>query len=272
MSTRKLGFNQEEGVASKVRFLYITSSRYERDWLSSKHHHSFVEIFYVRKGKGKMKVEEETLSLEANDIILINQKVQHCEISDSKDPLEYYVIGVDGLSVQSEISPYYCLNRDTNKKMIHIFDNVYQEMNLREEGYEEVCQKYIEILALKLYRKQQQLDYGFEEEHDARHECVKVKKYIETNYQRKITLDELAEISNLTKFYLSHIFKEAYAIAPISYLNQVRIEVCKDLLRTTNYSIEEIAAMTGFSSRSYLSQAFLKSCQITPQNYRKLNQ
>ena len=55
----------------------------------------------------------------------------------------------------------------------------------------------------------------------------------------------------------------------MTYLTEVRISAAKDLLKTTNYSIEEIASATGFSSGSYFSQAFQKVCQMTPQQYRK---
>jgi len=46
--------------------------------------------------------------------------------------------------------------------------------------------------------------------------------------------------------------------------------VCKELLENTDYGISDIAHLTGFSSQSYLSQSFRKSCGMTAGNYRKL--
>ena len=56
----------------------------------------------------------------------------------------------------------------------------------------------------------------------------------------------------------------------MNYLNRKRIEVCKELLENTDYGISDIAHLTGFSSQSYLSQSFRKSCGMTAGTYRKL--
>lgn len=65
-------------------------------------------------------------------------------------------------------------------------------------------------------------------------------------------------------------FTKYYGISPMNYLNRKRIEVCKELLENTDYGISDIAHLTGFSSQSYLSQSFRKSCGMTAGTYRKL--
>ena len=127
----------------------------------------------------------------------------------------------------------------------------------------------LEILMLQLRRI---TDSAFElmpSQHPSR-ECASVKRYLDSNYSENITLDLLAELSHLNKYYLSHEFTKYYGISPINYLNRKRIEVCKDLLENSDYDISDIAHLTGFSSQSYLSQSFRKYCQMTTGNYRKL--
>lgn len=101
------------------------------------------------------------------------------------------------------------------------------------------------------------------------HECHKVKRFIEHNYQSMISLDSLAENCSLSKYYLSHRFTELYGKSPIAYLNEVRLASARDLLLTTNHSIEEIAGCIGFSSTSYFSQSFQKNFHESPQQFRK---
>lgn len=101
-------------------------------------------------------------------------------------------------------------------------------------------------------------------------ECAHIKRYLDSNYGENISLDHLSAISHLNKYYLSHEFTKYYGISPMNYLNRKRIEVCKELLENTDYGISDIAHLTGFSSQSYLSQSFRKSCGMTAGTYRKL--
>ena len=97
----------------------------------------------------------------------------------------------------------------------------------------------------------------------------KIKRYIEANYIQNITLDSLAELSHLNKYYMAHAFTLHYGCSPIRYLCQTRIEASKELLANTDYSITEVAQYAGFSSQSYFAQCFSKSCGVTASAYRK---
>ena len=86
---------------------------------------------------------------------------------------------------------------------------------------------------------------------------------------RDITLDTLAEVSHLNKYYMVHAFTRQFGCSPINYLCEVRIKASKELLATTDYSITEVAQSSGFSSQSYFAQCFLKHCRMTASAYRK---
>ena len=86
-------------------------------------------------------------------------------------------------------------------------------------------------------------------------------------------LDEMSnkDATHINKFYLSHTFSKYLGMSPITYLIQRRLQISKDLLTQTDYSIAEIAASTGFASQSYFSQIFKKFTGISPNQYRKQN-
>ena len=67
-------------------------------------------------------------------------------------------------------------------------------------------------------------------------ECALAKRYIDTNYSQNITLDLLAEITHINKFYLAHSFTECIGQSPINYLADRRIEACKELF-TCEYNL-----------------------------------
>lgn len=270
MSTRKLDLEIEHVKEGTAKLLSISSSKFEGDWISSPHTHSFTEIFYIKSGKGNMQIENSVISISHNNLIIINAHVQHTEISSPSAPLDYYVLGVEGLQFTSKDSPDYSLFHcsDTNPSIRQCFENILSEIKFKNDGYKIICQNFLEILIIQLCRKSY-VSYEIVETQQSSRECHKVKQYIDENYHDKISLEQLAQRSNLNKYYLSHKFTQMYGKSPISYLNQVRIMACKDLLRTTNHSIEEIADMSGFSSRSYFAQTFKKACKMTPQQYRK---
>jgi AraC-like DNA-binding protein/mannose-6-phosphate isomerase-like protein (cupin superfamily) len=270
MGTRRFDLNISQKSDAAARLLFITFSKYEQDWSSSPHSHFFTEIFYVQSGEGYMQIEDSTVPLSPNTLVVINMQTQHTEVSSLSSPLTYYVIGVEGLHLSDDAPAYYhtpAYLADDNP-FLSIFTGIYREMKNCQTNYVAICQNYLDILILLLSRKTQ-TDFDIVEQQKSSRECHKIKQYIEANYHDSITLDDLSNRCNLSKYYLSHKFSESYGTSPIAYLTQVRVNACKNLLRTTNHSIEEIADMTGFSSHSYLSYVFAKHCQMTPQQYRK---
>lgn len=270
MGIRKFDVEIEHAQQNTAKLLSITSSKYEGDWFSAPHSHYYTEIFYIKSGKGQMQIENTMFTLNPDMLVIINAHVQHTEISSPNDPLDYYVIGAEGLQISAGVHSDHTIIQCSSRhpSIRQCFENILEEMHDRQEGYLDICQNYLEILIRKICRKQC-VTYDVVNSRSGNHECHKAKQYIDENYAQKITLDGLAKLTNINKYYLSHCFTDIYGIAPIAYLNQVRINACKDLLKNTHYTIEEIAACTGFSSRSYLAQVFQKSCDMTCQQYRK---
>ncbi|MBP5454851.1 MAG: helix-turn-helix transcriptional regulator, partial [Lachnospiraceae bacterium] len=95
------------------------------------------------------------------------------------------------------------------------------------------------------------------------------KDYIEANYTKSITLDDVSMAVNISSYYLSRIFKENTKENFIDYLTKLRIEKAKDLLNTTQYSMKEICTMCGYSDPNYFSKSFRKNVGVTPTEYRE---
>ena len=102
------------------------------------------------------------------------------------------------------------------------------------------------------------------------HQCAAVRRYIDSQFKETLTLDLLAEIARVNKFYLAHSFKEEYGVSPITYQLNRRIEEGCYLLQQTDMSLTQIARVLGFSSPSYFSQIFRKYKNLTPSEYRKM--
>lgn len=93
--------------------------------------------------------------------------------------------------------------------------------------------------------------------------------YIQQNYPKKITLDEVAQLLNMSKVSFNRFMKKTTNHTFIEYLNEVRIDNAARLLAGMDYSISEIAYMCGFNNIANFNRIFKKIKKLTPSAYRK---
>lgn len=93
--------------------------------------------------------------------------------------------------------------------------------------------------------------------------------YINDNYMKDITLDSISSYVHLNSSYFSTLFKKETNMKFSDYLNKVRIEESKKLLKDIKYSMLEISMEVGFEDQSYFSKVFKKVAGMTPKEYRE---
>lgn len=95
------------------------------------------------------------------------------------------------------------------------------------------------------------------------------KIFIANNYKQDIGLSDVAGVVNLSSVYFSGLFKKEIGENFVDYLNRVRIDAAKVLLKNVRNNIGEIAEQCGFSDTRYFAKIFKRSVGITPSDYRK---
>ncbi|WP_270341125.1 MULTISPECIES: AraC family transcriptional regulator [Bacillus] len=253
-----------------VKLLYITKSKYDKDWHSTIHAHHFTELLYITKGKGTFIFYKEEIPVQEHNLIIINPNIEHTEKSDTNHPLEYIALGIQGLSFSSieNPSPVTIHNYSQDQKnFLFYLQQLVEEVESHQEDYDLIIQNILEILLLKMMRKK-----SFNVEKTSTQKINKdiefIKNYIKQHFHENISLDTLAQISHINKYYLSHSFRKFVGVSPIEYLIQTRIRESKILLETTNYSISNISTITGFSSQSFFAQSFKRETNLSPSQYR----
>jgi len=96
--------------------------------------------------------------------------------------------------------------------------------------------------------------------------------YIDANYNKPITLADVAKASHLSISRLAHIFKEQMGITIIDYLTSVRIERAKQLLLATDQNCTEICFEVGYNNQSYFTRTFKGLVGMTPRQFKGRNQ
>jgi len=98
---------------------------------------------------------------------------------------------------------------------------------------------------------------------------AKAKQYIDKNFDKDISLDDVSKIVNISPYYFSKVFKEEAGVNFIEYLTAKRMENAKLLLMNQELSIKEICAMSGYGDPNYFSRIFKKCEGVTPSEYRE---
>lgn len=263
---------------NKVKLLYVSTAKYGGDWHSTLHTHACTEIFYVVGGSGKFNIEGKLLPVTTDDMVIVNPNVEHTEVSYNQRPLEYIVLGVEGLEYsagEDADERWFMTNlQNAREALLHALREMLREIEFKAVGYELICQDLLEVLILRLMRHAglQFLPTKTEHRKPGRKpskECAAVRHYIDNHFKENINLDMLSELVYVNKYYMVHSFTKEYGISPINYLISRRIEESKYLLSDTDHSLSQISHMLGFSSPSYFSQSFRRLEDMSPMEFRR---
>ncbi len=270
----KILSNQNEKISANL--IYVSKAKYDKDWHSTLHSHPFTELFYVVKGSGSFLIHNKTYPVHQDDLVIVNANVPHTESSRDSNPLEYIVLGIEGMSIMlnstedAHVSSLHSIHNyhENRGEILHYLDSLVQEVEKKEKYYDTISQNLLNILLLNIIRKTMS-DLVLTPQKASNKDCTYIKNYIDIHYRVDLSLDQLAKETYLDKFYLVHMYKKQFGISPIQYLIEKRLNEAMHLLETTNYAISEISNIVGFNSQSYFNQIFKKKIGLTPGAHRK---
>ena len=99
-------------------------------------------------------------------------------------------------------------------------------------------------------------------------EIVQVQEWMEANYSKTITLDNMTQICNLTKKTLMRRFKNVTGDSPTTYLQKLRVENAKRMLESKKVAFNEITWRVGYNDISFFHKVFKSETGLTPIEYR----
>ena len=254
------------------------------------HWHEEIEIIYVMSGKAIYTVDFEQYILEEGDILIIPPAALHSfKQYESCDFFAYSILFdqkmVDGNAVDTcskkFISPIFKneiylpihinSSNEHNNAIRTILNKAISSHTDMNFGYElEIKITFLEFINFFYKHNYYNARTKNNDINTRTANLIKgVTTFIEEHYKDKITLEILAEHANISVYHLSHIFKQSTGQTPIEYLNQYRLIMSADMLKSSDYSIMQIAFECGYNNVSYFNRAFKAKYGITPKEYRK---
>jgi len=214
---------------------------------SKLHFHNNICICTLKKGEMVFFHDGEEITLSPNKIIVFNVNQPH-KLKRYKNILEYHIlhINLDGILLPKIIE-------DTS---------VYKEfINFSQKALKNGKSDFIErfLKTYKIDKKSKGVNENLEI----------IKKYIDKNIDKNISLEEMAKKVNLNQSYLSRSFKKKYGLSPHNYMLNERVNRAKKLLEE-GLDISQIALELGFYDQAHFYKAFKNSFLITPNEYKNI--
>ncbi|MDU1828963.1 AraC family transcriptional regulator [Anaerococcus sp.] len=270
--------DQEDDLLDvEIKVLDAQKHNFNRNYSSRIQFHPFTYFYYIIKGNGKLSIENETVDVKDNDLVVINSNIGHTlYVDNNSDSCEIIGFGVESLSVSSinpnnlnkDNSNYFHINLDRKKYNTDLFNEIVNEFNSEKLFSKAMANAKASIFIINALRYNEE-KVTVSHDKKVNRQIDYIKNYIDNNYAEDIKLEQLSTMAYMNKFHLISEFKQSYRVTPIEYLILKRIEISKNLLISTNHSMEEISSIVGFNSQSYFNQVFKKKVDQTPPQFRK---
>jgi len=268
----------------------ISILKYVCDEREEIHTHDFIEIEYIFQGFGHQQINASTYPVEAGDLLFLNFRDSHSirpsknlgiinvifnpdffsnELVNSENALDILALTSFkdfDISVEKTF-PKMGFSGNERKELESVMDLMKTEFDKKLPGYMTALKSYTNVLLVKIFRSAR-LANGSHVYIDIKKIAPEVLRFIEENYNRKLTLTELAKQSFYNPTYFSKVFKECYGKSVTEYINNLRIDSAISLIRTTDDTIDCICHEVGFNDRKQFFKLFKANTSMTPEVYR----
>lgn len=228
--------------------------------------HENPEILYVSGGSGKVLCGEETVSVQAGDTVVIDCYAAHRIVPDEE--IRYFCLIIDRSFCKYHSIDPRLLHFTPKLQCVEAVERMERVMAAckEEDSFQDAVIKcaVLELLVF-LCRgySTPKLDAALEEDAAEGHVRTALE-YIKKNLGKKLSVEEVAAHTGLSKYYFLRIFKRVTGYTMIRYVNMIRCEYAKELLQSGKHSIKEVALLCGFENYSYFTNVFKAYSGVLP--------
>lgn len=261
----------------------------EHEKYISAHWHNEFEIVFILSGEFTLNINSNTFTCCKDDILLINKEELHSFNIDDNGECFWKTLVFDLSQLNSTIfdscsvnfiapiinkefkfPSIISANSNSNIEIRAILESIINCYNSKSYGFE------LEIKSLMFHF----FSYLFKNElvnKIDKHSCNEAKvdkiktvlSYIEKNYNKEISIDELADMCHYNKYHFMRFFKKHTGKTCTQFIKDYRLDKAVKLLSSTDLAITQIALDVGFSNISYFIRSFKEKNMITPNEFKK---
>ena len=270
---RKLNYSKVDVIKLDTKCLYAGKLERIKEWHESAHSHPLCEIMFVFAGRGEAIIANKVYSIEKGDLIVYNPYTVHEERTTGKEGLELGFFGITNFQVSN--LPADCLIAADAAPILHTkgdaykfefyFRSLIEEVSV-DRQYNELMAKYwARLILIGILR----LANISEAKFVTNAIFTRIHQYVSTHFTEIESMDQICEELNVSKYYLSHVFKNYMGVPPMQYITIKRISYAKKLLQETDLTATAIGEACGYKDHVLFFKAFKKVEGTTPQAFRQ---
>ena len=257
---------------------------YDVSFYDKLHQHEEIQISLIVEGEGTLVVGDTVNYYSNNDVLVIGSHIPHVFKSDINASKTSHMLTLFftkhsfgnqffELEELKEVEPFFKRAKHgfkviSNQKMIK--DLFFQLEKSTKLNCFIILLKLIKIASQASYKSLSSFVYDKKYSNNEGNRMRNVFEYTMDNYHKDISLDTIADVSNMTKNAFCKYFKKRTNKTYVMFLNELRIEhACKMLLSEKDLSIIQIAEQVGFNNMSNFNRQFKAIKQVSPSEYRK---
>ncbi len=230
------------------------------------HLHTSSEILYMENGSASLTMGTLEYNISKGDFVFIMPGFLHC-VTPAGDDSSIYVINIKNEIIPDVIKRHSGLKPASPVlKAMDVPDLLKYSLScIASEKEKTIAYSLANLMATVITS-----NLRFAEIHDGATSDLsnRVLTYLSTNFREQITLETLSEAMNVSRFHLSHLFSNKLGIGFKEYLNNLRVECAKSILRSTDIPVSEIYATCGFDNQRTFNRVFRDSTGHSPRNFR----
>lgn len=278
------GFRIMQGKHEFVTYIEHSSVRIwysDVPWFFDSHYHSAVEIIVPIKGEVIYQVEGVEYAVQTGEVLIVPPNRVHnlrMEAGSERYLLLFEPDGIFGLRdmplIDNLLRNILYLDKqpelqETVRSLLLKCVECYEN---REFLWNSICYSYLTQMYVRLGQcYAAHITPQRQEVRTMDPEIVdSARLFIDQNFARELTLDDVSSFTGFSKYYFSRIFKQQLGVSFSEYLRQKRVSVAVELLIHSRQSIQEIAKSAGFGSISTFNRIFREAKNCSPGEFRRM--
>ncbi|RGH40230.1 MULTISPECIES: GH39 family glycosyl hydrolase [Clostridia] len=256
----------------------IMDFEFDTSEVQNTHFHQNLEIVYVLEGSVEVQIEPETYNLKKGDFLLINANKRHSwRATEEKILLASFQINFTMLAEYMGTNQllFWCNTTVDKNESYEQLKQVLDQMLNRSYDKEKEGAIYLNsiyyeaIYLLVAYFMIKADDVRMKENFTPDNSRIfEIQNYVQANYQKQLSLNDLAQKLYLSNAYLSKYIKKHFGLSFLEYVNNIRLFHAVDELVYSEKKITRIALDNGFPTTAAFNKAFKEIYNMTPSAYR----
>lgn len=259
---------------------------FDRNFESHGEKHDFWEIVYIDKGEAIIKTKAREFTLKQGEAVFHKPNEFHAVSANGKVAPNVFIITfvcrskamdffkAKQMSIPTPLRKYIGSIVSEAEQAYHLARNnpYLTELTPKQnapEGSVQLIKLNLEMLLIKLLRHEQNVKETSVQREIPDNLIAGVVEVLHSNVYGKITVEDICRKLCFSRSYVSARFKDSCGMTMNEYINRMKIEEAKTLIREEKHSISEISEMLCYDNPHYFSRVFKKVTHMSPREYKQ---